>query len=106
MERNLRFLAVLVFVVWVVYAANGLVEVLAALARGFDVLSGLLSLVRGLPLLIAALALGASARRVTRWILPIPKSGCPRCGYRLIALAEPRCPECGLDLPREMVERA
>lgn len=42
--------------------------------------------------------------RLVRWIVPIPKPECPRCGYGLAKLTTPRCPECGQTLPAEMVE--
>ena len=43
--------------------------------------------------------------RIVRWIVPLPKSECPHCGYNIAKLAEPRCPECGLGLPGEMVSQ-
>jgi hypothetical protein len=103
MERNLRFAAVVLFVVWMMYFVFGVVSwIMESLggyrgARLFGVALG------STPFLIGAGFLGVLSGRIARWILPIPKMGCPRCGYRLVALNEPRCPECGLDLPRELM---
>ncbi len=38
-------------------------------------------------------------RWIARFIVPMPQSICPGCGYRLEALTTPRCPECGVMLP-------
>lgn len=45
-----------------------------------------------------AFALGWFSTRLSRWIVPLPEPGCPRCGYSLKDLRSPICPECGLDL--------
>ena len=62
--------------------------------RGIDLRNGLAMLFMG-----AALALGA--RRLSRWIVVLPSSGCPRCGHlRPPGGQDTRCPECGLDWSR------
>lgn len=48
--------------------------------------------------LSVAAALAWFSTRLSRWIVPLPEPGCPRCGYSLSNLRSPICPECGLDL--------
>lgn len=43
---------------------------------------------------------------LSRWLVPMPRHACPRCGYRLRGLPEPVCPECGLRVPATVVEPA
>ncbi|MCZ6837619.1 MAG: hypothetical protein O7G85_17740 [Planctomycetota bacterium] len=57
-----------------------------------------------LVLTVSGLVLALSTQRLAQWIVPLPKKVCPKCGYRLIRLMRPRCPECGLDLPNEFVD--
>lgn len=45
-------------------------------------------------------------RRLARLIVPMPRALCPGCGYRLEALTAPRCPECGVAIPRVFVSGA
>lgn len=58
------------------------------------------SLYRGVSMVAVGLVLGALAPRLARWIVTLPPSGCPRCGYA--ATDDQPCPECGLapDDPR------
>lgn len=105
MERTLKFIAVLLVVVWMIFFAFNVVEIIRLALTGFGRAYFAVGILGSTPMLIGAVFLGLLYRRLTNWILPIPRSGCPRCGYRLIALTEPRCPECGLTLPREMIER-
>jgi hypothetical protein len=51
------------------------------------------SFYRGLALLAVGAGLGAGAHPIARWAFPVPRGGCPRCGY---ASGRPTCPECGL----------
>ena len=46
--------------------------------------------------LIPATILLVLQNKIARWLVPIPRSECPRCGYSLAHLREGRCPECGL----------
>ncbi len=39
--------------------------------------------------------------RIARWLVPVPRPECPRCGYGIEQLSTPRCPECGLPLRGE-----
>lgn len=105
MEKNLRFAAAALFVVWIIYLGFGVVQAIGSLlgAFGRTGLGMFMALVASVPYLFGAVFLGVCSRRISNWILPIPKTGCPRCGYRLVALLEPRCPECGLSLPRELM---
>ncbi len=51
--------------------------------------------VRGWPMVGVGLTLALLSRRLTRWMIGVPDSGCPCCGYSDRA---PRvCSECGLD---------
>jgi hypothetical protein len=49
---------------------------------------------RGLGMLVVGTALAVGARRVARWIVAMPESGCPRCLYA--GAVTSTCPECGL----------
>ena len=40
---------------------------------------------------------------IARILVPFPKPRCPRCTYRIQHLHAPRCPECGIELPEEMM---
>lgn len=46
------------------------------------------------------IALLVVRRPLVRWLLPIPRPGCPECGYPLTA-GKTRCSECGTPLPGE-----
>lgn len=54
------------------------------------------SFYRGLALLAVGFALGAAAPRLAAWIIVLPTSGCPRCGYKTTIAPGAPCPECGL----------
>ncbi len=46
-------------------------------------------------------------RWLVLWMIPLPRSGeCPACGFPARGLSKPRCPECGLDLPADLVSPA
>ncbi|HZW10868.1 MAG TPA: hypothetical protein VFF69_13285 [Phycisphaerales bacterium] len=49
---------------------------------------------RGLAMIAVGAALAAGARRIARWVVSAPETGCPRCGYA--GAATDTCPECGL----------
>ena len=49
----------------------------------------------GLGLLVAASLLMLLRSFLVGWLLPLPKGGCPKCGYPTTVEAG-RCPECGL----------
>ncbi len=60
------------------------------------------SFYRGIGMVVVGAALGVFSRRIAAWVIAMPPSGCPQCGY---AVAPPtgsappaRCPECGLHL--------
>ncbi|MCH8315251.1 MAG: hypothetical protein IIA64_04695 [Planctomycetes bacterium] len=44
------------------------------------------------------------ARPLSKWIVPIAEPRCPRCDHTLRHLVSPRCSECGLKLPDELVQ--
>lgn len=67
------------------------------------------SFYRGLAMVLVGLPLGLWSRRVAAWVIAMPPTGCPQCGY---AVAPPdggvwpgRCPECGLRLEPESDSR-
>ncbi len=49
---------------------------------------------RGLAMLAVGLVLAFGARRIARWVITMPATGCPRCGYD--GAVNDICPECGL----------
>jgi hypothetical protein len=59
------------------------------------------SLYMGLALVVVGAALAISARRLSKWIVVLPSSGCPRCGHaRPPGGQDTRCPECGQEWRR------
>ena len=44
------------------------------------------------------------ARPLSKWIVPLAEPRCPRCDHTLRHLVSPRCSECGLKLPDELVQ--
>lgn len=55
---------------------------------------------------LTGLGLIAGAGGVARLAVPLrrPRARCPVCRYSTVDLAAPRCPECGVDLPAELVQ--
>ncbi len=49
---------------------------------------------RGLAMLVVGGALAFGAKRIARWMIAMPVTGCPRCGYD--GAVNSICPECGL----------
>jgi hypothetical protein len=47
---------------------------------------------------VLAVVLIALEGRLIRWLFPLPRVGCPQCGYPIAGRAFDRCPECGLVL--------
>ncbi len=60
--------------------------------------------IMNLLLIAIGITIGMTNQRLAKWLVPLPRKVCPKCDYRLIRLQQPRCPECGLDLPNEYVE--
>lgn len=50
----------------------------------------------GFASLAVAIPLALASRRISRWIVPLPRMECPQCGYALRELTTTRCPECGM----------
>lgn len=48
---------------------------------------------QGLSMIVIGLAAGVLAPRLSRWIIAMPPTGCPSCGYA--AAPGGPCPECG-----------
>jgi hypothetical protein len=105
MERTIRFSSLVLLVIWFVWILAEVFDGLAGVIGGeVNILSRMIrDLLLSAPYLIAAAVLAGMSGRLARWILPIPRTGCPRCGHRIVALTEPRCPECGLSIPRELM---
>jgi hypothetical protein len=55
------------------------------------------SMYRGLALLLVGGGLALLSDRVSRWIVTLPVTSCPRCGHHRGPGAT-SCPECGLEL--------
>ncbi len=67
------------------------------------------SFYRGVAMVLVGGGLGAFSRRISGWVIAMPPTGCPQCGY---AVAPPdggawpgKCPECGLRLEHGSDER-
>lgn len=60
------------------------------------------SFYRGIGMVVVGAALGVFSRRIAAWVIAMPPTGCPQCGYAVsppTGAAPPvRCPECGLPL--------
>ena len=55
----------------------------------------------GLAIVVFAIPLALGSRRLSRWLVPLPRHECPQCGYALRELTTTRCPECGIAIARE-----
>lgn len=49
---------------------------------------------RGMAAIMIGAALAVLSRRLARWIIAMPETGCPTCGYA--GSSSDTCPECGL----------
>jgi hypothetical protein len=98
MRKTLRFMALVLFMIFFLCECA---ELIAWLYRGAAIDNlALQEFVLYSPFLAGAAFLVIAQGRLIVWLVPIPKrSVCPACGYHLQGLREPRCPECGLDLP-------
>lgn len=60
------------------------------------------SFYRGVGMVLVGLPLGLWSRRIAGWVVALPPTGCPQCGYAVAppsgSAAPSRCPECGLPL--------
>lgn len=64
-------------------------------------------IVRGAWLSGSGAALLVFNRWLVLWMIPMPRAGeCPACGFSARGLSVPRCPECGLDLPPDLISSA
>ncbi|MGH7131021.1 MAG: zinc-ribbon domain-containing protein [Phycisphaerales bacterium] len=90
--------------VWVGYLVFTIVALMVhAVSLITDGYSPGLSLLLPVVLLVCThapliLAVWFLQERFIRWIWPIPKRGCPDCGYPIVPNAKV-CPECGKPLP-------
>jgi len=67
------------------------------LISAFKVWSGVGSehgIFRGLPLTLIGAVLATASRRIARWVITVPESGCPSCAYARPSDAAGPCPEC------------
>ena len=52
---------------------------------------------RGVAMLLLGAALALASSRLARWVIVIPPTGCPGCGYSLEGAGDSAvCPECGM----------
>jgi hypothetical protein len=51
-------------------------------------------------MIVVALSLWLLQQPLSRWVVPLAKPACPKCGYALTKLEHSRCPECGCDVPK------
>lgn len=100
----LRGAAVVLIAVTVAQLWNALANVVELVASGRAQLGAMnlapfvFSLVFGPGATAAAAALLVRlGPAIARWIVPLPRDGCPECGYPVPRLAT-TCPECGLQV--------
>ncbi len=93
----LRLLAVLIGLLGLL-STSGIASVVLSASFGGSALGLVSAIDSSLTWLSVALAVAFLSTRLSRWIVPLPEPGCPRCGYSLNNLRSPICPECGLDL--------
>jgi len=70
--------------------------------RRWDDVEEMQSFYRGIGMVVVGAALGVLSRRIAAWVIAMPPTGCPQCGYAVApptgAAPPARCPECGLAL--------
>ncbi|RNC80666.1 MAG: hypothetical protein ED559_02345 [Phycisphaera sp.] len=112
--RSQNVLATRAVTLWVLRAVSiflmvyGVFLVLARITHGLIQRDGWVSMtaymgvgsdhgiVRGFPMALAGVVLALLSRKLSRWIVAVPESGCVRCSYP--RLGKPGiCPECGYD---------
>lgn len=97
MRKALRTAAVGLMTGAIVFLGLVLTQfVVPGLAGGGGLISVALSIL--LPFLAGAGFLWVAERFWMRWLVPMPASGCPACGYALGNVIPARCSECGVDL--------
>ncbi len=56
----------------------------------------------GISMVLVGLPLGFWSKKIAAWVIAMPPTGCPQCGYAVAppegAAPPSRCPECGLPL--------
>jgi hypothetical protein len=97
MSSLLRITALLMAVWGLLGFLNALLEHLPHLLTGG---SPIVLAWMAMPLrwLVLAAALVFMERRLLTWIFPLPRQGCPQCGYPIAGRSFDVCPECGLNL--------
>ena len=70
----------------------------------FSEYDGVVHVARSASWIIPALTVLLLGKPLVKWLVPLPRVECPKCGYTAQHLREPRCPECGVSLPEEFVE--
>lgn len=56
---------------------------------------------RGVPMTLIGVALAVLSKRLARWIITPPDSGCPRCAYPSTTDRPDTCTECGYQPPSQ-----
>jgi hypothetical protein len=94
-RRRLRFLSLSLLIVGIVFTGWGLFN--SVLTGERDSWQGYAGF--GLAFVPPAVLLWVLDRLLARALVPLPENRCPGCGYELVSLERPTCPECGLTVP-------
>ena len=105
-RRRLLHMSLILFIVAVMPTASVLLAITLALLRQEDFQMYMIDSSLNFFFMFAlpgVLVLIFHAKLV-RWLVPFPKAICQRCSYALRNLVESRCPECGTQLPLELID--
>lgn len=77
----------------VLFSATFGSDAVAHLFRVYEGIGEEHSTYRGLAALLVGGTIAVTSRRLARWVVVLPRDGCPRCGYS--GPVTTTCPECG-----------
>src|SRR5437899_256408 len=100
-RRRLRWTALVLCVIAVIFAAMGLGWTLLSEDRDWSGLRGWAAIAIGIA--TPALPLWVFDGVLSRALVPIPGGDCPVCRYDLTGLESGVCPECGIEVPAGVV---